>query len=500
MLWKELHTARPRGLAQVVGAVIALGLVALIGYGTYRFARPAFLEWFAHGLGPATSDVQRTAFNQFLRHITSWVEFFTLLIAAGVAAEGVTAERARETWDGLIATPLDGRAILGAKMIGAAWKVRWGLILLVVLWSVGLLTGALHPLGFAAALVLLGVATWFMAALGTFVSLVSRDTAQASNRTLIPVLLLSGSFLVVYLPTRIATILMGSASVPFVNWLSLVSYGDIAAIVSGQETFERARGDRDLHGRRSAPGAGHLPARDRRDRGRRGRAHPGRLARFDRAVGRPERAPEEQGERDAPARLESNLRLQEADTGAGPYRLRPFTLADPVGELIVAEPVVAGRVLPRPRSRVRSGLLLGLLTVFVTFGVVYFIVARLSQRSLRDALAETDRLSPGWRFDDLEAARADVPGGAERRSPRAGRRTLAHAALAGRMGNAFDSRTHTRRCARGGDACGVPHAWEHPLVARRGTSWGPPSPRRRHWRTCPMAAFRSSGPRTVSPS
>ena len=237
VLWKELHTERPRGFAQVLGVAISLGLAALIGYGTYRFARPAFIEWFAHGFGPATSDLKRTRFNQFLRHITSWVEFFTLLIAAGVASEGVTAERARETWDGLIATPMDGRAILRAKMVGAAWKVRWGLIQLGVLWSVGLLAGAVHPLGFAAAVVLLGVATWFMVALGTFMSLVSRDSAQASNRTLIPVLLLSGSFLIGYVPTRYATILMGAASVPLVNWLSLVSYRDVGAIVMGQGAF-----------------------------------------------------------------------------------------------------------------------------------------------------------------------------------------------------------------------------------------------------------------------
>ena len=122
-------------------------------------------------------------------------------------------------------------------MIGAAWNVRAGLLLLGLLWSVGLLAGALHPLGFAVALVLLGVATWFMVALGTFMSLVSRDAAQASNRTLIPVLILSGSFLVVYLPHRNATILMGVASVPLVNWLSLLSYHDIGAIVSGQGTI-----------------------------------------------------------------------------------------------------------------------------------------------------------------------------------------------------------------------------------------------------------------------
>jgi hypothetical protein len=236
VLWKELHTARPRGLGVVVGGVIVLGLTALIGYGTYKFARPAFLEWYAGGTvtGPAISD-----FNEFLRIVTSWVEFFTLLIAAGIAAEGVTAERARETWDGLIATPLDRRAILQAKMIGAAWRVRWGLFLLGVLWSVGLLAGALHPAGFAAALVLLGVATWFMVALGTFMSLFARDTAQASNRTLIPVLLLSGSFLLCYVPTSHATILMGIGSAPFVNWLTLMSYREIGEIVSRQGSFSQ---------------------------------------------------------------------------------------------------------------------------------------------------------------------------------------------------------------------------------------------------------------------
>ncbi len=54
------------------------------------------------------------------------------IAATGMAAEGIISERARETWDGLIATPLDGRTILRAKMIGAAWRVRWGLILLGV--------------------------------------------------------------------------------------------------------------------------------------------------------------------------------------------------------------------------------------------------------------------------------------------------------------------------------------------------------------------------------
>jgi hypothetical protein len=223
--------------------------------------------------------------------VTSWIEFFTLLIAAGVAAEGVTAERARETWDGLIVTPLDGKTILSAKMIGAAWNARWGLILLGALWSVGLLAGALHPLGFAVALILLGFATWFMVALGTFMSLVSRDAAQASNRTLIPVLLLSGSFLVGYLPTRNATILMGVASVPLVNGLSLMSYRDIGAIVSGEGTLQV------LADIGPSTGEGPLQVLATCALGTAGTALAAvgftwsTFRRFDRAVGRPKRTP-----------------------------------------------------------------------------------------------------------------------------------------------------------------------------------------------------------------
>ena len=237
VLWKELHTERPRGFAQVLGVAISSGLAALIGYGTYRFARPAFLEWFGTGSAPRPRTSSGTGSTSSSASSLRWVEFFTLLIAAGVAAEGVTAERARQTWDGLIATPMDGRAILRAKMIGAAWKVRWGLILLGLLWLVGLLAGALHPLGFVAALVLLGAATWFMVALGTFASLVSRDTAQASNRTLIPALLLMGSFLACVVPTRITTVFLGMASVPLLNWLSLVSYRDAAQSSVGHGAF-----------------------------------------------------------------------------------------------------------------------------------------------------------------------------------------------------------------------------------------------------------------------
>ena len=109
--------------------------------------------------------------------------------------KAISSERARATWDSLLATPLDGNEIIRAKMIGAAWKARGGIVLVLVLWSAGVLTGSLHPVGVAAALVLLIASTWFVAALGTYASLVSREASHATARTTIPLILLTGTFL-----------------------------------------------------------------------------------------------------------------------------------------------------------------------------------------------------------------------------------------------------------------------------------------------------------------
>ena len=361
VLWKELHTARPRGIAEAVGLLIALGFVSLIGYGTYVFARPAFSEWFANGLGPATSEAHREKFNEYLRSVSGCVEFLILLIVAAVAAGGVTTERARETWDSLIATPLSGRAILRAKGVGAIWKVRWVVLLLVVFWSVGLMTGSLHPLGFVAALGLLAVAIGFMEAMGTYQSLVSRDTPQASNRTLVPALLLMCSFVACFVPPRIASVVMGCGSVPFVTMLTLASYADIDELVMANETFGRLESIgiytyesplRVLATYLFGTAGFAVGARW---------YHRAAVIRFDQAVGRPERA--------------------------GMPREEPVPSA----------------------FWWRKGTVLSLISLTVILSIAFVIPSWRDQLLLDDALAETDRLHPGWRLEDLESARRQVP-------------------------------------------------------------------------------------------
>jgi ABC-type Na+ efflux pump permease subunit len=243
MRWKEMHTAKSSGLTQL-SEIVALSLIfATIGYGAYHFGARAALEWLAHLSGKTTTDSSRLEFNTYLRCITSVIELVCLILVGASAAEGISSERSQTTWDSLLATPLDGNEIVVAKMIGACWKARGGILLVLVLWLAGLLTGALHPVGVAAALVLLIASTWFMASLGTHASLLARDASRATATTLIPFILLTGTLLVSLFSSRPASVLMGAGSVPYVNFLCLVSYQEFTEIINqGRYTYLRTMG------------------------------------------------------------------------------------------------------------------------------------------------------------------------------------------------------------------------------------------------------------------
>ena len=93
------------------------------------------------------------------------------LIAAGMASEAIISERTRETWDSLIATPLDARDILRSKMLAALWRMRAILATLLALWTIGLGAGAIHPIGFIIATVITAAWTWLFLVFGLHVSL-----------------------------------------------------------------------------------------------------------------------------------------------------------------------------------------------------------------------------------------------------------------------------------------------------------------------------------------
>jgi ABC-type transport system involved in multi-copper enzyme maturation permease subunit len=254
ILWREMNTSRASLLGTAVGGLIGLGILGTIGYVTYFLARPALIEVWRHGYGAGITtvespdwnimirffmsgygvnppaDIARTDFNSYLRFATTPLIFLLTLIAAGMSSEAIISERNRETWDSLLATPLDARDILRSKMLATLWRMRAILTILFTMWMVGVCAGAIHPFGFIVATVVTAAWTWLFLVFGLHVALAAKDMAASTSRTMAIIFLTTGSLIVPFLmPGHWNSVGMGAGSPPFVVWLSLVSYRDVRA-------------------------------------------------------------------------------------------------------------------------------------------------------------------------------------------------------------------------------------------------------------------------------
>src|SRR5262249_39986810 len=166
----------------------------------------------------------------YLRSVSTPFVFLLALMTAGVAADAITSERIRETWNSLIATPLSGRDILLSKLRAAVWRGRGVLPTLLVLWTIGLLAGSIHPVGYFASVLVLAGWTWLLLVLGLWAAVRARDPATTAGTSLsLLILPIISGLLPFMLPGRLNSVLLGLASEPFVTWLSLVSYRDVRA-------------------------------------------------------------------------------------------------------------------------------------------------------------------------------------------------------------------------------------------------------------------------------
>jgi hypothetical protein len=175
-------------------------------------------------------DLARTEFNLFLRYVTSSISLLLTFIIAESATETITLERRKETWNSLLATPMTARAILQAALLATVWRIRQPIAILGFLWTMGLLAGAIHPLGSLLAMLNLAAWVWFFAVWGVRASVRARDQAGATGHSFhlafLTLLFLALPFL---LPARFNSVLLGAGSHLFVGWVSLVSYRDVRA-------------------------------------------------------------------------------------------------------------------------------------------------------------------------------------------------------------------------------------------------------------------------------
>ncbi len=170
--------------------------------------------------GLATGQA-RLEFNIVLRELSAFCAWGYVLVVYGAAVEGVKRERERGTWLGLIATPLSGWKILRAKMLGPVLSRLGGALTLIALWTVGLMAGAVHPLGFLAAVTGLAALAWFFSALGVSTSLREGGMKRAGHPLALVVRLVAALGV---------TFLLGAIS-GALAWSSLLSYEDVFSVV-----------------------------------------------------------------------------------------------------------------------------------------------------------------------------------------------------------------------------------------------------------------------------
>ncbi len=258
ILWNERYATRGENVFQrIVGTILLASIYMAVALGIYMFAVPAFRELAELGyaaspehapapdLNPLTrvmafgvfslppTGFARLEFNIVLRFTTAFFFFIYAQAAASCVSESLLSERERDTWLGLIATPLGGRQILGSKILGTIWRTDLLPGLMLALWTLGLITGAVHPIGFVAVLAELGISTWFATMTAGLVTLWSRSREQANGRVFFPIFAMNMAVMFIgAVPKRFASVFLGIGSIPFMGALALLSYDDVRDAVS----------------------------------------------------------------------------------------------------------------------------------------------------------------------------------------------------------------------------------------------------------------------------
>jgi ABC-type transport system involved in multi-copper enzyme maturation permease subunit len=151
MVWKELFVEPGFRLTKLGRAVAAVFVIVSL-VPAFLTARGFYHDWktfVQRGLygypGQAFEQTFGNALAPWVQTAGTVVACLMLLGVAIRASTSISGERDRETLDALLGSPLKSHEILFAKWIGSLLSVRWAWLWLGLIWGMGLVTGALHP-------------------------------------------------------------------------------------------------------------------------------------------------------------------------------------------------------------------------------------------------------------------------------------------------------------------------------------------------------------------
>jgi hypothetical protein len=115
-----------------------------------------------------------------------------LLAIAVRASTSISGERDRDSLDALLATPLNSHDILFAKWLGSIASVRWAWCWIGLIWGIGVLSGAIHPLAPPLVVVAWLIYASAFAGIGLWYSTASQTSMRATVYTLCTCIAVSG--------------------------------------------------------------------------------------------------------------------------------------------------------------------------------------------------------------------------------------------------------------------------------------------------------------------
>ncbi len=405
MLWKELfvETGVRRGwLGWLgIGTLVAVSLLPAVHLVGWFNGFGAMLRW-GEGI--------QLVMNVWIR-VVSAVLGSLLLVQVGIrAAGGISGERARQTLDSLLITPLEARAILGGKWLGAVLNPRWAWVWLGLIWTWGLAVGALSPWAVPAFALAWLVYAGFLASLGLYLSVAAGTTQRATIWTLLITILvtaLSALTAFDFLPQ-----LGGFGLVPPVALGMLPClHGDARELInSGFGSLKSVFLGLGLWAALALFLAYLAGYRFRVLIGRQRRRTNAAVPESAAAVGAP--VP-------LPAQPAAEALSVPAAAPASSVPTQPVSAPRKKTNWFRKSRDDAGPRTPPERWRRLKALrpAIPLLFPLAVLIVVYVVQAHRDEEQLEQALAEADRLDPGWRCDELEARRPHLADAENSRFP-----------------------------------------------------------------------------------
>jgi ABC-type transport system involved in multi-copper enzyme maturation permease subunit len=360
----------------------------LRGLGVAVLLYPAlhFLDWFGAFFSGGSWKATAAPMNLWIRAVGAFVGCF-MLIQVGVQAAGsITGERGRGTLDGLLTTPLTPRGILIAKWLGSIAGPRWGWLVLGGAAALAIATGGLSPIAVPGWIAVWLVYAGFMAMLGLYFSALFETTQRATLATVIAAVVLLAMTIVFSYDFAIQGVVP-----PTTLFLLPFFDGDVQRAWSVEAGFLVSH---HLAGLTLVAFGGII-------------LWFLAITRFLLVIGRNKRLmPLEQNQATSPASLVDSFPA--AATAATSASASPAPL-----KRIARLPPGPWR---RPLVQLISGFARRWLkpVAIMSLPVAIMFVAALfhsysSERTLHEALAETDLAEPGWRMEDMIKNQKQVP-------------------------------------------------------------------------------------------